>query len=279
MFDALRREINEILGSDFAVFSEYSTKPEKNEEVLDAYKNVGVLYINYGDLRLLPGNKGLTGSLQLELMLRLEEGVTMESLVSKPLYDLMAHQNGRVYGRDNAPYGYVLNYHMPTSSGEMYTTTAGTEYVVYSLPIDVVLAAQSLMLGEEFVVEIDLGDTTPNFVELINIVSSVLMPNVTPDTCTMINSEDDDEINSTKSSAIARVWGMHIEGNFDATNELHKAIYKALDTTPERTWTIRYKPNVDNFDYTTRKVIFHDSAVSFPRGQFAVFALNMCEAL
>lgn len=283
MFNALRREIQEILGDGFEVFFGYNTNDEDNEKILDEYRNVGVLYINYGDLRLLPNSQGLTGSLQLDMMLSIKDGVEVESVVSKPLFDLIAHHNGQFesYSDDDdngITYSYVLNYHAPTSSGEEYFTTAGNKYVIYSLPIDVVVANKSLMLGEQFIVEIELDG---EFVPLTNTASAVLMPKLTPDTCTYIDDGDDSSngVNTTKSSAIARVWGFHVECYIDLTNELHKAIYNALDKTPERTWNIRYKPNAKGFEYTTRKVLFHDSTATFPRGQFAVLIINMCEAV
>lgn len=269
MFNSLCKEINDILGDDFQVFYEYNTTPENNDKILNTYKNVGVLHINFGELKLLSGNQGMTGALQLDLLMCVKEGVQVEDLVSEPLYNLVDHQNGVIVQGD-VNCTYVLNYHLPTSTGEIKVTSdKGVGYVTYSLPIDVTVAANSLMFGEKFVVELLYnGRYTP----LKNVVSCTLAPNVTLDSHTPVNT------NTTKSDVLAKVWGMQIICNFDASDALNKEIYAALDESPERAWTIRYKPNVSGFTYKERKVIFHDSSISFPRGQFAVVTLNLAEA-
>ena len=265
MFNALRREIEEILGDDFAVFFEYSTNPRKNDKILDEYKNVGVLHINYGDIKLLPNNQGMTGALQLDLLMTVKDGVELESVVSKPLYDLISKHNGVLYPNGTGIiYSYVLNYHLPTSDGEeKITKTKGTRYVKYSLPIDVTLAASSLMLGEQF-------DIKLNSIALKNVVNAVVNPKLTLDPHTYVKG------NVTKSSATARVWGMQVNCLFDVTDELHNAIYKALNENPETVWEVQY--SLDGTNYTTRNVLLFESTVTFERGQFAVLNLNMCEA-
>lgn len=268
MFDALRREIERILGNDFAVFFEYNTNSQNNEQILNEYKNVGVLYVNYGDLKLLPDNQGLTGAMQLDLLMCVKDGAQLESVVSKPIYDLLACHNG-VLNKDNKTnYQYLLNYHMPTSTGEEHVTTEGIRYVIYSLPIDVTMSDSSLMLGDQFLFEIQLGN---EFIPLKNRTTNTLAPRLTLDSHTPVNSS------RTKSTAIASAWGKQVVFLFDGSDPLHKAIYKALDETPETVWKIRYKPDIDGYEYKTREVLFHDSTVTFERGEFAVLVLNMCE--
>ncbi|MCH5157478.1 MAG: hypothetical protein J1G02_06365 [Clostridiales bacterium] len=278
MFNTLRREIEEILGDNFAVFFEYSTNPENNDKILNEYKNVGVLYVNYGDLKLLPGNQGLTGALQLDLLLSIKEGVELESVVSKPLYALLKHQNGNIYPikeRQNdgqcedkeIAYRYVLNYHMPTSTGEIQTTAAGVEYVVYSLPIDVTVST-TLMMGDQFVLEVKYNG---EYTKLNNASTTVMNPKLTLDPHTLVNGD-----NVTKSSAVARVWGNRVDILFDDSDKLHMAIYKALNENPDTVWDIRY--SIDGTNYTERTVLFFDSTFTFTTGQFVVLSINMCEA-
>lgn len=269
MFNSLCREINDILGDDFVVICEYNTTPENNDKILDTYKNVGVLHVNYGTLKLLPGNQGMTGTSKLDLLMCVKEGVVIENLVSAPLYDLLAHQNG-VFGQGESNYRYLLNYHLPTSTGEVNVTQyKGVRYVEYSLPVDITMASNTLMLGGDFDVELSLNGS---FTALKNIATSTLSPNVTLDSHTTVNT------NTTTSDVLAKVWGMQIVFEFDATDALHKALYAALDDAPHTPWIIRYKPKIGSFAYKTRKVIFHDSSISFPRGQFTVVTLNLAEA-
>ena len=265
MFDALRREIQDILGENFAVFFEYNTNQETNEAILNEYKNVAVLYVNYGDLKLLEGNQGLTGALQLELLLSVKEGAQLESVVSAPLYNLINKQNGKIEG-EGGPWTYVLNYHAPTSTGEIHTTTEGVDYVVYSLPMDVTVTA-TLMLGEQFELQVWHNK---EWKTLNNYVRMVLNPKVTLNPYTLVNG------NVTKSSATAKVWGARIDFFFDIKDPLHKDIYKVLDRDPETVWKIRY--SVAGDDYTERTVLFFDSNLTFERGQFTVSNINMCEA-
>lgn len=272
MFRTLAREINAILnesGKTFNVYDEYSLHQTKSDEIWKEYRNIAVLYVDYGALRLLPGNKGLNGSLRLDLMLEVQPSDNVEDVISAPLEALINAQNG-ILNVDGTTVHYVLYYHVPTSDGHIQTTTTGIDYVTYSLPVDISLT-NGLTMGDSTVVQLKLND---EWTTLTDSASVTFAYNKQLDSKTALNT------NKIKSSVNAESWGLQAVANFDATNALHMAIWEALEDEPEKVWQVRYSLVGDftvSSKYRTRECVTQNSFIVSERGQPTTLQLNITE--
>lgn len=270
MFNSLAYEINTILngsGKEFAVFMNYNIEQEQGDALLDKFANIGVLYVNYGEIRLLENNQGLKGSMQLDLLMSIDDGVKVDDLVQAPLQALIDNANGKLKDGDgNAQ--YVLSFHLPTTNGDIKYTEQGKKYLLYSLPIDVFLS-NGLLLGESVKIYLD-GN------EIKNVSSATLTPIMQLDSRTMANS------NKTLVTGLATAWSVQIVLVFNPSDTLHQAIYKCLLDEPYKKWTITLgdgEMKGTNGTNTTKSVILHDGVSSFNRAQPTFLTFNASETL
>lgn len=271
MFNALAREINEKLGDDYAVFSEYQIDQAYSEAVWREYKNIGVLYVGYGDLQLLSGNQGLQGQLMLQLLLAVDEGVKTAEVVSAALDRLVAAQNGTMYTDEGTAYKYILNYHLPTSTGKVENGPDAIRFVRYEVMIDVVLSS-TLMLGSEF--GIQMQNAAGNFVTLDNVISSVLVNNVMTAENTYL------EGNTVRSDAVAKRWSLTVSLLYSPENALHRELLAETNADPQKVWIITYDYyDADGNQHTmTKGVILTNCNLVNERGQFSTFGFEALEA-
>lgn len=273
MFNNIVYELQHILnesGKEFAVFNNFAVEQEKGDDLIDKYSNIGVLYVNYGTIKLLKGNKGLQGSMQLDLIMEIAEGVKTESVIQSPLQALMANTNGTLYDlQDGSQSQYVLQYHLPTTNGNVGYTTSGKKYVVYSLPIDLYLTS-GLLMGESVTLTMSNGVVSDT---LENVVRLTLAPSVQLDAKTMLNQR------KTTVTPLAKGWGANVVFYYEREDAVHQAIYKSIMDTPFMEWsvTIGDKELKGNNTDTTKIVVLHDSSVSFERGQPTMITLSMSE--
>lgn len=280
IFDNLCREINTILdesGQSFGVVAEYQIQRDKLGELFELYDNIGVVYVNLGELYLLEGNQGLEGSMTLDLLMKVREDVNLESNIREPIDLLTSRQNGilieTALDGTQTVYQYVLNYHVPTTTGHQEIASNGTAFIRYSVPIDLVVAT-GVTYGDDMQLAIKVG---ANYVKVKNVTEFILAPNVALDTKEQTNT------NTNKAMPIAKSWGASVIVTFDKNDTLHKAIFNALESDPFTEWDIEYGFSDDFTEQepttTKRHVISHDSTISFIKGVPSKMTLNLAEAV
>lgn len=266
MFNKIVYELQAILnesGKEFAVFGNFMLDQEQGDALLDKYENVGVLYVNYGALRLMSGNKGLTGSMQLDLIMGIDDGTKTDEVIQAPLQALMSRTNGVLV--DDDTYNYVLVYHLPTTNGDVKYTSGGKKFVVYSLPIDIYLTS-GLIMGES--VEIKLDGAIIN-----NVVNCTIAPSVQTEARTQTNT------NKTVVDGLSSAWGMQLTIMFAPNDATHKALYQAIVENPLKVWHVeigdgQLKTNGAN---TQKYVLLQESPIAFQRAQPSLLSISAVE--
>lgn len=280
MFNSIVYELQNILnesGKEFVVFPNYVLDAAQGDELINKYENVGILYVNYGALRLMTGNKGMTGSMQLDLIMEVEDGVKMDEIVQRPLQALMSHTNGKIMeieGKEDGEldwekegYNYVLVYHLPTTNGDVKYTSGGKKFVVYSLLIDVYLTS-GLIMGES--VEIKLDGATIN-----NIVNCTIAPSVQVEPRTMLNH------NKTVVDGLSSAWGIQFTIMFAPNDATHKALYQAIVENPLKVWHIEINDGQlkSNGENTQKYVLLQECPIAFQRAQPSMLSISAVETM
>lgn len=291
MFEIVK-EIEEILngtGDTFAVFNELEVEQAESDETWETYDNVGVVYSNGLSMELLPGNKGMAGSLELELLLQVKDGVKTADLIIEPLTALIDNANGTLktavktavdeHGQPvmtPITYNYTMAFDYPRTDGKVEVTANGKHFVRFVMAISLTMTT-ALTMGDEVDGDVWLDLGTGTAVQLENIVNFILTPNVAIDAKQGMNN------NTIKATVTGRKWGAQIIFKFDADNALHKALFNLCEDTPEISCTIKYRLPNDTVTasgkvYRTRQVILHDTVFPFLRGENTAVTLNLSEA-
>lgn len=271
MYNLLRREIEQALkssGQSWAVFDEYQIQQANSEETWEQYKNIGVLYINGTTLRLLPNNKGLTGSLQLDMCLQIEEGVNLEEVVSRAVTALLASHNGVAY-TDGNNYQYSLNFNQPTTTGRVETTAFGVDFMRYTMTI-AVSVTNGIALGDNAYFKVKIGNI---YVPIQNISTMTVVYNSEIDTRTMANT------NKTKSSVDGQSWGLELVFNYDVdstTNGAQELILDNADTAPNAVYTVQY--SLDGINYKQKNVVAHNPQIQANKGDTITVSVSFAES-
>lgn len=71
MLNAMFTKIQTILGDEYGLFREFNPHVWNNQEILDKYKNIGVLYVSNGNFNKLPGGEMMEINYKLELFMRM----------------------------------------------------------------------------------------------------------------------------------------------------------------------------------------------------------------
>lgn len=277
MFNRIVYELQEILnesGKEFVVLPNYVLDAEQGDALINKYENVGVLYVNYGALRLMTGNKGLTGSMQLDLLMCVEDGVKTDEIIQAPLQALMGRTNGfltDVEAQPDAPeweqtgYNYILSYHVPTTNGDVQYTSEGKKYIIYNLPIDIFLT-RDLLMGDSVKVWLD-GQL------LTNLLNYTIAPSVQVEGKTMVNT------NKTVVDALSSTWGMQLSLLFNPNDATHKAIYQSIIDTPFKVWTIEIDDGQMRTDgqNTVRHVVLQENPLQVQRAQPVAWSISAVE--
>ena len=283
MFNSIVYELQNILnesGKEFVVFPNYVLDAAQGDAIIDKYANVGILYVNYGALRLMTGNKGLTGSMQLDLIMEVEDGVKTDEIIQAPLQALMSSTNGELKEVETRPdepeweqtgYNYILSYHVPTTTGDINYTSEGKKYIVYSLPIDIFLT-KGLLMGDSVPVKLQVDN---EFVKIENLVNYTIAPSVQVEGKTMVNT------NKTVVDALSSTWGMQLAILFDPSNELHKLIYESIIDNPFKVWTIEIEDGQMKTSgaNTTRQVILQETPLQVQRAQPVLWSISAVETI
>lgn len=268
MFNGLAREINMILGRDYSIAFDFYPRQDYSAETMARYKNVGTLYINSGDIELLPGNQGLKGRAVLSLFMQVTPTMQTSTPIVEPLNALIEHSNGFLETDSGQGYKYVLYYDAPTSDG-VVRLYGENNYIQYDIGIDLVLS-NSLMLGQE--ASFQLYNSTTSTWQNIDFISLTLLPNAELDTKMFLDG------NADISDVLASKWGANLVVLYQPKNDLLKALYTNSHTAPQTRYQVRYSED-GGVTYITKTAVLHDCTYSFERGQFAVMNLNFAQAV
>lgn len=270
MFRLLCRELESALqssGQSWTVFDEYQVAQANSQDVWKQYKNIGVLYVNGMTLRLLPKNKGLTGSMQLDMCLQVTPNTNVEETVSSAVTALLASHNG-VVKEDSNNYSYSLNFNQPTSTGNVEITEWGDKFVRYSMTIAVSIT-NGIALGDGAYFKIKIGN---EYKAVENIVTMTAVYNSNVDTRTMANT------NRTKTSVDGQSWGLELVFALDtdaSTNATQLLLLGNADDEPNAIYDVRY--SFDGVNYKSKELCAHSINEIASRGDTVTVTCSFAE--
>lgn len=268
MLKAMFNKIQSSLGDDCVLFSEFSPRVFQNEEILAKYKNVGVLYVNNGNLGKLPDGAMMEINYTLELFMRIDQSVNASDEVIKTLNDLAAETTGNVYADDGNAVQFFLNTGLPSSNGEIVEGAGSRNYIRYELPVSVVFTKGIKIADNKDIKIIIDGKEYP----LNSVLSVVEVPQTQLETNTFVNATYDEKFNAmqNESMVIASSWNIQINKLYRPEED--KALYDCIVNTPNKVVTVEYKGK-------PRNVIFHDCTFASELGQAEVMTINASTAM
>lgn len=279
MLNAMFKEFQKRLGDDYGLFQEFNTHVWKSKEILDKYKNIGVLYVTNGNLSKLPDGAMMEISYILELFMRVEESYNNSNPVVLPLEEIATGTTGVIYtDPSNTSYHFILNTGLPTSDG----TTIESEdcnYVRYELPISVVFTKGiALSNNTNILLTID-GETYP---KLKSVLSFTEAPQTKLETNSFLNVLTDGNVTypamKNESAVVATSWNAQLVKLYNPYDRVDEALRKIILDNPQKTIRITYR-NGDNELSRVREVVLHDCTFSNEVGQAVLMTLNMSTAM
>lgn len=275
MLNAMFKEFQKRLGDDYGLFQEFNTHVWKSKEILDKYKNIGVLYVTNGNLSKLPDGAMMEISYVLELFMRVEESYNNSNPVVLPLEEIATGTTGVIYtDPSNTSYHFILNTGLPTSDGATIESE-DCNYVRYELPISVVFTKGiALSNNTNILLTID-GDTFP---KLKSVLSFTEAPQTKLETNSFLNVLTDGNVTypamRNESAVVATSWNAQLVKLYNPYDRVDEALRKIILDNPQKTIRITYR-NGDNELSRVHEVILHDCTFSNEVGQAVLMTLNM----
>nr|DAR85338.1 MAG TPA: hypothetical protein [Caudoviricetes sp.] len=236
MFEEILREINRILGSDYALFWEFYPQEEKADEVLAVYKNIGMLRIETGTLQLLQGNQGMQVDTALHLLMRIEDTDLTSKRITDALNALVSAANGYIETAEGN-YNYVFSFGLPRRVAPVEHFRA-VNFVPYVIPLNITVS-QELVFGDDIQVTIDNQ-------ALDGIISWQETPSKTLRALTMFN------VDEIKNAFEMKTWSFTALVMYKDDNSLHNALLEDERAEPHTVHDFVYK--IGNADAVTKKV-------------------------
>ena len=266
MLKAMFKEFQEILGDEYGLFNEFSPHVFKSKEILDKYKNIGVLYVNNGDLGKMPGGAMMEIDYTLELFMRIDDTVNVSDIIIAKLEDLATGTTGTLVTNNGSEGNYFLNTGLPTSDGAIVEGAGDHNYIRYELPISVIFTnGISIADNAGIVITID----GQNY-ELKSVLSVTEVPQTQLETSTFVNASATNKSMQNESMVIASGWSIQINKLYRAAED--SAIRDCILNTPNKVVTITYKNE-------PHRVIFHDCTFASELGQAEVCTINASTAM
>lgn len=276
MLKAMFDKIQSILGDNYGLFSEFNPRVFENEEILAKYKNIGVLYVNNGNLGKLPDGAMMEISYTLELFMRIEGADVSSDSIVLPLEELATGVTGTVFNKMGTSIRFVLDVGLPTSNGEIVEGAGNHNYIRYELPISVVFTNGITIVSNDDII-ITIGDIK---CKLKSVLSVVEVPQTQLETSTFVNATDTNKAMENESMVVASAWSIQINKLYrpDETDKDNEYVYNdvairdCILNTPNKVVTITYKNK-------GHRVIFHDCTFSSELGQAEVMTINASTAM
>lgn len=226
MFDEILREINNILGADYALFFEFTPRDSSADEVIAQYHNIGVLHVETGTLQLLQGNQGMQVDTTLNLLMRIEETDNTSKRINVALNALVTAANGYLYSETGDMYKYILSFGVPklTSTSMPFRSKLFVSYIV---PINIVIT-QELTIGDEMEITIDGKN-------LEGVVSWQENPSKT------LKALNDFNTNEVNNIFELKTWTFSVMVMHKFVDELHMLLLDNERNAPETIYDLVYK--------------------------------------
>lgn len=282
MLNAMFKEIQSRLGDECGLFREFVPKPFLNEEYRRRYKNLGVLYVNNGNLGSLPDGAMMKISYTLELFMRVNQSYNTSDPVVLPLEKISTGTTGVIYSsaEDGPEYQFILDTGLPTSDGHL-VPGGECDYVRFEVPIAVTFVnGVTLADNNHIVFTIDGIEYPP----LKSVISFTEAPQTQLETATFVN-EDNSATPSfpameNESVVVATSWHAEINKLYRPADKVDSSIrLKSLSSTAAQgSVFVRYKDGSELAE-RTRKVIIHDVVFANELGQPAYLTFKLSTAM
>lgn len=273
MLNAMFTEIKTILGDEYGLFREFNPHVWNNQEILDKYKNIGVLYVSNGNFNKLPGGDMMEINYKLELFMHIDDTVNVSDVIVAPLNKLATKTTGKVFCPDDEkPIQYFLNTDLPTSDGEIVEGVGNHNYIRYELPISVIFT-KGIRIADNTDISITIDGKT---YDLKSVLSVVEVPQTQLETVSFTNAKTDKNGAVThpamqnESMVIGSGWSIQINKLYRPSDD--SAIRDCILDTPNKVVTIKYKGKY-------HKVILHDCTFASELGQAEVMTINASTAM
>ncbi|MDE7454998.1 MAG: hypothetical protein K2M64_04135 [Clostridia bacterium] len=275
MLKSMFREISDKLnkndyGKTFAMYQEFAPHADEIEDILQKYDNIGVLYVNNGNLGKLPDGAMMEINYTLELLMRIDDTVNVSDVIIKPIEALAKNVSGKISYNNGAKRAkYFLTAGVASSDGGI-VEGINCNYIRYELPLTVVFTdGISIATNDEITITFDGKEPQP----LKGVLSVVEVPQVQLDTNTFINdsqSNPDCDGMQNESMVLSASWNIQINKLYmpDEDKDLRNLIVK----TPNKVATIKYND-------VEHSVVFHDCTFASELGQAEVMTINASTAM
>lgn len=271
MFKEIQNLLNEKDG-EYGLFNEFDPKIFQTKEILEKYKNIGVLYVNNGNLGKLPGGAMMEINYTLELFMRIEDSVNVADVIVSPLEALATGTTGQVQPNNGGGGNYFLNTGLPTSDGAIVEGADDHNYIRYELPISVIFTdGITIADNKDIVITID-GKEYP----LKSVLSVVEVPQTQLETASFTNAKYDENgvlthpAMQNESTVIGSGWSIQISKLYRSKED--EDIRDCILNTPNKVVTITYKGQ-------PHKVVLHDCTFASELGQAEVMTINASTAM
>lgn len=275
MLKAMAKEIQEILGNDYAMYVEFNPKSIYGDETLEKYKNIAVLYLNNGNPNFVPDCASMTLYYTLVLYMRIPEGQNTADMTVDPLEKLNKEMTGKLY-TENATWNYVLNVGLPTSDGDL-KLGGDTQFIIYEVPITAIVTSGVLLTNFTKKIKISIG-TTSDFLK--GVITCTETPTSELESAIFLNSGTllGETANAVESLVVARGWGLHITKLYRPDDPIDKALRsEALLVTSDNIISVQYA--MGNESPITRNCIISDVTFANEKGQAVIMSFTLSKAM
>lgn len=275
MLKAMAKEIQEILGNDYAMYVEFNPKSIYGDETLEKYKNIAVLYLNNGNPNFVPDCASMTLYYTLVLYMRIPERQNTADMTVDPLEKLNKEMTGKLY-TENATWNYVLNVGLPTSDGDL-KLGGDARFIIYEVPITAIVTSGVLLTNFTKKIKISIG-TTSDFLK--GVITCTETPTSELESAIFLNSGAllGETANAVESLVVARGWGLHITKLYRPDDPIDKALRsEALLVTSDNIISVQYA--MGNESPITRNCIISDVTFANEKGQAVIMSFTLSKAM
>jgi len=274
MLKAMEQEIREILGSDYALFSEFNPQSHYSDEMLKKYKHIGVLYLDNGNPNFVPDSASMTLYYTLVLYMRIPEGQNTSALTVNPLEKLNDEMTGKLY-TENGTWNYVLNVGLPTSDGIAHPD-GDCQRIAYNVPITAIVTS-GVLLTDNTKINVGIYGTEAAFLK--GVITCTEVPTIETESAIFLNAGQllGEESNAVESVVVAHGWGLHISKLYRPDDPIDVAIRaQALHPTDNK-FSVQYAMGDES--PVTRNCIVSDVTFANEKGQAVIMSFTFSTAM
>lgn len=267
MLKAMAKEIQEILGNDYAMYVEFNPKSIYGDETLEKYKNIAVLYLNNGNPNFVPDCASMTLYYTLVLYMRIPEGQNTADMTVDPLEKLNKEMTGKLY-TENATWNYVLNVGLPTSDGDL-KLGGDAQFIIYEVPITAIVTS-GVLLTDNTKIKVGIYGTEAAFLQ--GVITCTEVPTIETESAIFLNAGQlfGEQANAVESIVVAHGWGLHISKLYRPNDPIDVAIRaQALNPTDNK-FSVQYA--MGNESPVTRNCIVSDVTFANEKGQAVIMS-------